>query len=244
MQQQANRVALVTGASRGIGRVTVKALAEAGYRVVATARSGALLDELQQEVEAAGGECLPVVADAADADDAARAVSTAADKFGRLDVLVNNAGIGILGPVVDTSIEDFDRQVASNLRSVFLHTRAAVPLMIAQGGGHLVNIASISGLKGFAGASSYVATKFAAVGFSRALDIELRPHNIKVTAICPAGVDTEWAIGTGLDRNEVAKIERLRPETIAESVLYAVSQPANARVTELVIYPMSEEGHQ
>lgn len=107
-----------------------------------------------------------------------------------------------------------------------------------------MNIASITGLKGFGGASVYAATKFATVGLSRSLDIELREKNIKVTAICPAGVETTWAFGTGLTREAVAGLDRLDPSTVAEAVIYAVKQPANARVTELVIYPMSEEGHQ
>lgn len=184
------------------------------------------------------------IGDATRQNDVERVIATTLSTYRRIDVLVNNAGIGILGRLVDTSIEDFDRQVAANLRSVFLYSRLAVPHMIAGGGGNLVNIASISGLKGFAGASAYVTTKFAVIGFSRSLDIELGPLGIKVTAICPAGVDTDWAIGTGLKREDVAKIDRLQPETIANAVLYAISQPANARITELVVYPMCEGGNQ
>lgn len=237
-------VALVTGASRGIGRATAVLLAKAGMRVVATARSEDNLKSLRSEIEGAGGTVTIAPGDATCQADVERVVATAMNAYGRIDVLVNNAGIGILGRLVDTPIEDFDRQVAANLRSVFLYSRLTVPHLIAGGGGNLVNIASISGLKGFAGASTYVATKFAVIGLSRSLDIELGPLGVKVTAICPAGVDTDWAIGTGLKREDVAKVDRLRPETIAEAVLYAISQPANARVTELVIYPMSEGGHQ
>jgi NAD(P)-dependent dehydrogenase (short-subunit alcohol dehydrogenase family) len=237
-------VALVTGASRGIGRATAVLLAKAGMRVVATARSEDDLKSLRGEIEGAGGTVTIAPGDATCQSDVERVVATAMNAYGRIDVLVNNAGIGILGRLVDTPVEDFDRQVAANLRSVFLYSRLTVPHLIAGGGGNLVNIASISGLKGFAGASTYVATKFAVIGLSRSLDIELGPLGVKVTAICPAGVDTDWAIGTGLKREDVAKVDRLRPETIAEAVLYAIAQPANARVTELVIYPMSEGGHQ
>lgn len=244
MNNITDKVALVTGASRGIGRATAILLAKAGARVVATARSEENLKSLANEVESSGGVVTIAVGDATRQTDVERVVTTAMNTYGRIDMLVNNAGIGILGRLVDCSIEDFDRQVAANLRSTFLYSRLTVPHLIAGGGGNLVNIASISGLKGFAGASIYVATKFAAIGFSRSLDIELGPLGIKVTAICPAGVDTDWAIGTGLTREDVAKVDRLRPETIADAVLYAVSQPPNTRITELVVYPMSEGGHQ
>lgn len=240
----AGRVALVTGASRGIGRATCVALAKAGAKVIGTARSADDLNSLQKELEEIGAASIVIAGDATTQPDVERVIKGAVDKFGRLDILVNNAGIGILGKLVETSVEDFDRQFAANFRSAFLYSRFAVPHLLKAGGANLVNIASISGLKGFAGASSYVATKFAAIGFSRSLDIELGPQGVKVTAICPAGVDTDWAIGTGLTREQVAKVDRLRPETIAEAVLYVVSQPANARVTELVVYPMSEGGHQ
>ncbi len=236
-----NQIALVTGASRGIGKATVAALIAEGAKVIATARSADALAGLADQF----GESVVVVpGDASSEADVDRVVKAGLDAFGRIDILVNNAGIGILGPLAETSIEDFDRQVATNVRSVFLYCHAVIPVLEAQGGGKIVNIASISGLKGFGGASVYVATKFATIGLSRSLDIELREKNIKVTAICPAGVDTDWAIGTGLTREGVAGLDRLAPSTIADAVVYAVKQPANARVTELVIYPMIEQGHQ
>ncbi len=236
-----NKVALVTGASRGIGRATVAALVAEGVKVIATARSVDQLAALSQQY----GDALVVVpGDAANEGDVERVIRTGIDAFGKIDILVNNAGIGILGLLAETSVADFDRQVATNFRSVFLYCRAVIPILESHGGGNIVNIASITGLKGFGGASVYAATKFATVGLSRSLDIELRERNIKVTAICPAGVETTWAFGTGLTSEAVAGLDRLNPDTIADAVIYAVKQPANARVVELVIYPMSEEGHQ
>ena len=235
------RIALVTGASRGIGRATVRALVAEGAKVVATARSTDALAALSKDY---GESIATVPGDAGSEVDVERVVQAGLDVFGRIDILVNNAGIGILGPLAETSSADFDLQVATNFRSVFLFCRAVIPVLESRGGGNIVNIASITGLKGFGGASVYAATKFATVGLSRSLDIELREKNIKVTAICPAGVETTWAFGTGLTREAVAGLDRLDPSTVAEAVIYAVKQPANARVTELVIYPMSEEGHQ
>jgi 3-oxoacyl-[acyl-carrier protein] reductase len=243
MSNITGKVALVTGASRGIGRATALSLAKAGARIVATARSEGDLVTLRQEIERDGGVATVVTGDATQERDVEHVVSAAIDAYGGLDILVNNAGIGILGKLADSAIADFDVQFAANVRSVFLFTRLAIPHLV-KARGNLVNIASISGVKGFGGASLYVASKFAVIGLSRSLDIELGSAGVKVTAICPAGVDTDWAIGTGLTRAQVATIDRLHPKTIADAVLYAVQQPANARVTELIIYPMSEGGHQ
>ena len=244
MRELRGQVGIVTGASRGVGRATAVLLAREGVRVVCTARSAGQLEEVGAEIKAAGGTALVVPGDAAREEDVARVVDRARNEWGRVDILVNNAGIGILGPLQDASAEDFDLTMAANVRSVFLYSRAVIPGMISQGGGSIINVASISGIKAFANVGVYCASKFAVVGLTRSMDLELREHNVKVTAICPAGIDTDWAIGTGLDRDEVAKLDRLRPETVAETILFAATQPANARVTELIVYPMSEEGHQ
>ncbi len=239
-----DRVAIVTGASRGVGRATAVLLAREGAKVVCTARTTPLLEEVAAAIAGAGGTALVAPGDASREEDVARVVGLARATWGRVDILVNNAGIGILGPLQGARTEDFDRTMAANVRSVFLYSRAVIPEMVAQGGGSIINVASISGIKAFANVGVYCASKFAVVGLTRSMDLELREHNIKVTAICPAGIDTDWAIGTGLYRDEVAKLDRLRPETVAETILFAATQPANARVTELIVYPMSEEGHQ
>jgi meso-butanediol dehydrogenase/(S,S)-butanediol dehydrogenase/diacetyl reductase len=238
------QVAIVTGASKGIGRATAAALAQEGATVVCTARNQDLLDRLVEEINRAGGTAIGIPGDVTREADVSRIVSSTLERFGRIDILVNNAGIGILAPLPNLSTEDYDRTMDTHMKGTFLYSRAVVPQMITQHGGHIVNIASISGLKGFARASVYCASKFAVIGFSRSLDLELREHNVKVCAICPAGVDTEWAIGTGLEREQVAGLDRLKPQTIAEAVLFAVTQPRNSRVTEIIVYPMCEEGHQ
>ena len=238
------RVAIVTGASRGIGRATAALLAAEGAHVVATARSEGDLAALVAEIADAGGAATAVAGDVTDPHLVSRVFAAADAAPGTFDILVNNAGIGVLGPLAEMSVEDFDRQLDVNVRSIFLFTKSAIPRLEARGSGNIVNIASISGLAGFAGATAYSATKWATIGMTRGLDKELSPKGIKVTAICPAGVDTQWAFGTGIDPVEVASVDRLAPDTIARSVLYALQQPANARVTEVVVYPMSENGHQ
>lgn len=238
------RVALVTGASRGIGRATATLIASEGAHVVATARSESDLASLVAEIEAAGGTATAVAGDVTDQDIVTRAFKAADAAPGTFDILVNNAGIGILGALAEMSVEDFDRQLDVNVRSIFLFTKEIIPRLEALGSGNIVNIASISGLAGFAGATAYSATKWATIGMTRGLDKELSPKGIKVTAICPAGVDTQWAFNTGIDPVEVSAVDRLAPETIAQSVLFALQQPKNTRITEVVVYPMSENGHQ
>ncbi len=244
MSSLQGRVALVTGASRGIGRATAELLAREGAHVVLTSRDQADLDVVAESIHATGGAATPVAADVGDAGQMERAFAAAEALEGRFDILVNNAGIGILGALTAMSDSDFDDQVRINIRSVFVGCRRMVPGLERLGGGNIVNIASISGLVGMAGASVYSMTKWATVGLSRALDKELSPRGIKVTAICPAGVETTWAFGTGIDPSEVADADRLTPSTIAEAVLFALRQPANARVSEIVVYPMSENSYQ
>lgn len=239
-----NRIAIVTGASRGIGRATAELLAKEGAHVVITARGREQLEEVADGIRKEGGKVTAIPGDVTNPDDVSRVFEAAQSEDGSLDILVNNAGIGILGSLSEMSIEDFDLQLDINVRSVFLYTRAIIPILSANGGGNIVNIASISGLAGMAGATAYSATKWATIGMSRGLDKELSPLGIKVTAICPAGVDTTWAFGTGIDPVDVTDADRLSPATIAESVLFAIKQPKNARVTEMVVYPMSENGHQ
>lgn len=244
MSQLQGRVALVTGASRGIGRATAELLAREGAHVVLTSRTQEAVDEVAAAIRADGGAATAVAADAGDTAAMERVFTVAESIEGRFDILVNNAGIGVLGQLTTMTDDDFDEQVRTNVRSVFLGCRRMVTVLERHGGGHIVNVASISGLIGMAGASVYSMTKWATVGLSRALDKELSPRGIKVTAICPAGVETTWAFGTGIDPSAVADADRLSPATIAETILFAIRQPANARISEVVIYPMSENSYQ
>ncbi|MCL4458713.1 MAG: SDR family oxidoreductase [Chloroflexi bacterium] len=244
MMKLQDQVAIVTGASKGIGRAISLSLAREGAAVVCMARTKSKLDELMEQIRSFGGMAMPIPGDVTVEADVERVVSETLREFGKVDILVNNAGIGILALLGDLSTKDYDLTMDTHMKGTFLFSRAVVKSMIAQHNGYIVNIASISGLKGFARASVYCASKFAVIGFSRSLDLELREHNIKVCAICPAGVDTDWAIGTGLEKEQVAGLDRLKPETIADAVLFAVTQPKNSRVTEIIVYPMVEEGHQ
>ncbi len=236
----AGSVVLVTGASAGIGQASVLALAGEGARLVVTARRQERLDELVARARAAGGEAVAVVGDARDAETAQRCVAVALDRFGQLDILVNNAGVGNYKNLVDTSPDEYDDLMDSNVRSTFVFSRYAAPPMIGRGTGTILMISSMAGIYGFPGEAVYCATKFAQVGFAQALDKELRPHGIKVGVICPGGVKTEFALGRGRTEESVAASGMLEPEDVAGAVLLACTQSPGSRIIEIQMRTMAE----
>ncbi|MBN1452498.1 MAG: SDR family oxidoreductase [Anaerolineales bacterium] len=236
----AGKVALITGASAGIGRASAIALAGEGASLVLTARRNERLEELASLVKKAGGEATLVVGDAREEEVAQHAVAAAKDTFGSLDILINNVGVGNYKNLIDTSAEEYDEMMDSNMRSSFLFTRYAVPVMIEQGTGTILIISSMAGVYGFAGEAVYCATKFAQVGFAQALDKELRPYGIKVGAICPGGVKTEFALGKGRTEQSVAQSGMLEPEDVAGAVLLACTQSPGSRIIEVQMRTMQE----
>ena len=234
------KVALITGASAGIGRASAIALAGEGASLVLTARRQERLEELTTQVKEVGGRATFVVGDAREEAVAQQAVAAAKDTFGSLDILINNVGIGNYKNLIDTSAEEYDEMMDSNMRSSFLFTRHAVPVMIEQGSGTILLISSMAGVYGFAGEAVYCATKFAQVGFAQALDKELRPHGIKVGAICPGGVKTEFALGKGRTEQSVAESGMLEPEDVAGAVLLACTQSPGSRIIEVRMRTMQE----
>jgi len=233
-------VVLVTGASAGIGWASAIALAREGANLVVTARRKDRLAALAREAEPAGVRVATVVGDACEEATAIAAVAAARDQFGRLDILINNVGVGIYKNIVDTSAAEYDTLVNTNVRSTFLFTRHAVPVMIEQKRGTILMISSMAGKYGFAGEAVYCATKFAQIGLAQALDKELRPHGIKVGAICPGGVKTEFALGAGRTEAGVAASTMLEPGDVANAVVLACTQPAGSRIIEIQMRTMSE----
>ena len=234
------KTALITGASAGIGRASALALAQEGANIVLTARRQERLDELVSAVQKAGGKAVSIIGDATAEETAQKCVDTAIKTFGTLDILINNVGVGNYKNLVDTSAAEYDEMMDSNVRSTFLFTRHAVPLMINQHSGTVLMISSMAGKYGFAGEAVYCATKFAQVGFAQALDKELRPHGIKVGVICPGGVKTEFALGKGRTEQGVAKSGMLEPEDVASAVLLACTQSPNSRIIEVQMRTMDE----
>jgi NADP-dependent 3-hydroxy acid dehydrogenase YdfG len=234
------KTALITGASAGIGWASAVALAGEGANIVLTARREARLKELEELVRQAGGQAISIIGDATQEAVAQQCVNAAVQTFGTLDILINNVGVGNYKNLIDTSAAEYDEMVDTNVRSTFLFTRYAVPVMIAQHSGTILMISSMAGLYGFAGEAVYCATKFAQVGFAQALDKELRPHGIKVGAICPGGVKTEFALGKGRTEQGVAASGMLEPEDVAGAVLLACTQGPNSRIIEIQMRTMAE----
>ena len=234
------KVAIVTGASAGIGRASALALAAEGARVVITARRQERLDALASEINAMNTQAYPVAGDANDEVTAKRCVETALNEAGRIDILLNNAGMGNYKNLADTSLEEYDQLMNTNMRTTFIFSRQVVPVMLLQKQGTILMISSMAGLYGFANQAVYCATKFAQVGFAQSLDKELRPSGIKVGVICPGGVKTEFAIGTGRTEESVAQSTMLEATDVAEAVLLACTQAPGSRIIEIQMRTMSE----
>jgi len=234
------KVALITGASAGIGLAIARRFLAEGADVAVVARRGERLAAFADEARQAGRRCAVIVGDAREETTARQAVQTTLDTLGQIDLLVNNAGMGIYAPLVETSADDYDQMMNTNMRSTFLFTRYTVPSMLERGAGTIINVSSMAGVMGFAGEAAYCASKFAQVGFTQALDRELRPRGIKVGVVCPGGVKTEFAIGSGRTEEGVASSGMLEAEEVAEAVLLMATQPASARIIEIRMRPMVE----
>lgn len=239
-QRLSGSVCLITGASAGIGKACALTLANEGASLVLTARRKQRLDELVEMIQSTAGRAVTVIGDVREEETARRAAAAAKEHFGAVHFLINNAGMGNYKQLIDTSAEEYDEMMDTNVRSTFLFTRHTVPLMIEQKSGMILMISSMAGIYGFAGEAVYCATKFAQVGFAQALDKELHPHGIRVGVICPGGVKTEFALGKGRTPEGVAQSGMLDPEDVAAAVLLACTQPAHSRIIEIQMRPMSE----
>jgi 3-oxoacyl-[acyl-carrier protein] reductase len=227
--------ALVTGATHGIGRAAAFALGRAGYRVGVCARTAGRVESLVAELRAAGLEAAGGGADVADPGQVTAVVEHVSKSLGEIGVLINNAGVLIARPIEDLTLEDWDATMATNLRGLFLMTRAVLPPMRARGRGDIVNVASLAARNGFAGGSAYAASKHAVLGFGRSLMLELRKEGIRVITVCPGSVDTGMLRDQPMLRSDPARI--LQPEDVAETILHSLRLPHRAMVSEVDIRP-------
>lgn len=234
------KIALVAGASRGIGAATSEALAKAGATVVLAARNGEELNALAGRLQESGARALAVPADLTREQDVERLKAAALDHFGRVDILVNNAGVGKYGPLSSLTAADYDWMMNTNMRSSFLCTQAFLPGMLARREGWIVFVGSVAGLKGLPHEAVYCASKFAQMGFAQALDYETREQGVKVSVVAPGGVHTHFALGTGRTPGDPMLDNMMDAEDIAQAVLFAVTQPPKARVFLIGMRPMSE----
>lgn len=240
MGKLSGKVALITGASAGIGHAAALALASEGADLVVTARRQERLEGLAAAAAKAGVKTVCVPGDMTEEATAKAAVEAAIKTFGRIDILIANAGVGNYKNLVDTSVAEYDAMMDGNMKSTWLITRHTVPVMTAQKDGLILLVSSMAGVYGFAGEATYCATKFAQVGFAQGLDKELRPHGIKVGTINPGGVKTEFAIGKGRTEEGVAASEMLEAEDVAAAILFAATQPKLARIIQIQMRTMAE----
>ena len=232
---QSPATALVTGATEGIGRATALALGGAGYRLALCARTAARLDALVAELRRAGIEAAGVPADVGDPDQVSAAVGRLAAQVCEIDVLVNNAGVLIARPVEELTLEEWDVTMTTNLRGLFLTTRAVLPGMRSRRRGTIVNVASLAGRNGFAGGTAYAASKHGVLGFSRSLMLEVRKDGIRVVAVCPGSVATGMLRDQPMLKSDPERI--LQPEDVAETIVHAIRLPDRAMVSELDVRP-------
>ncbi len=239
------RVVAITGASSGIGEATALACARAGAAVALAARRTDRIENLAERIAGDGGRALAVTADVGEEAQARAFVQRTHDDLGRLDVLVNNAGVMLLGPIENAPTEEWRRMIHVNLFGVLYCTHAALPLMRQQGSGHIVNVSSVAGRVARLGSGVYNLTKWGVGAFSESLRQEMVPLGVRVTLIEPGAVATELP---GHNRPEVleqmaksfAGVTPLAAEDIATAILYAIAQPPNVAVNEILVRPTGQ----
>ena len=231
-QPIAGQVALVTGASRGIGLAIARRLGQMGGRVAICARTAKTLERAAEEMHQAGVETLAVPADVTRSGEVAALVQRTRESLGPIDILVNNAGVGIHGPVHQLREADWDTVLDTNLKAVFLVSKAVAPEMIRRRAGHIINISSLAGKNAFAGGGIYCASKWGLLGLTYCMAEDLRGHGIRVSAICPGTVETEFSPHTGKDPARM-----LQPDDVAHAVAALVTQAPRSFISEVLLRP-------
>jgi len=226
------RIALVTGASRGIGRAIARTLGRMGAMLSLCARDSQKLQSARQELEAEGAKVLALPADVSRPDELISLVQTTERSLGPIEILVNNAGIGHFAPIQEASEADWDATLDTNLKAVFLLSKAVAPGMISRRSGHIINIASLAGKNAFAGGSVYCASKWGLLGLTQCAAEDLRPYGIRVSAICPGSVATDFSPHSGKDPGKM-----LQPEDVAHAVEMILTQAQQSFISEVLLRP-------
>jgi len=251
-QELDRTVALVTGASSGIGQATARALAVRGAKLALVARRTDRLEELAGEIADSGGTALPIEADVSDREQAVAAVDRAVEELGRLDVLVNNAGVMLLGPVVDAPVEEWEQMVEVNLLGLLYTAHAALPHLLKAAEddprrvADLVNISSVAGRMARKGSGVYNATKHGVGAFSESLRQEVTGRHLRVSLVEPGAVATELQSHNRPEvRDEIEKrfvdMDILQSEDIADAIAYVVTRPRHVAINEVLVRPTQQE---
>ncbi len=226
------KVAFVTGASGGIGAAVSRSLVAAGVKVGMASRRGDDLD--------LGDDAYGLVCDVREPEQVDAAVAATVERFGRLDIVVANAGVGAYGPFLDLKPEYLEEMIDVNLKGTLYAVRAALPHLLASGEGDVVTLASEAGRRGLPYEAVYCASKFGQVGFTRALDHELREQGVRCTNVCPGGVATDFALEEGRGRSHDVLAGMMTAEDVAEVVMFVLTRPRNHRILETAFRPVSE----
>jgi 3-oxoacyl-[acyl-carrier protein] reductase len=227
-------VAAVTGSNKGIGKGIARKFAKEGYDVVLFGRDTKSLKETENELKEFGTEIMSFAGNVADESFAENSVRRIEEKFGRIDHLINNAGLGIFSNLVDARLDDFKKQVDANMYGVFNFSKAVLPGMMKRKSGSIINIASLAGKNAFTGGSMYSATKHAVLGLTRCLMLEAREYNIRVAAICPGSVDTRFNFSSSMKPN---REKVLQADDVADSVFAVIKLPVRALISEIDLRP-------
>ena len=237
---------VITGASSGMGAAAARHLAGKGAAVVLGARRTDRIEALVAEITDAGGKAIAVATDVTKREDLLRLVDAAVDTYGRVDVIINNAGVMPLSPLERVKVDEWDQMIDVNLKGVLYGVAAALPHMIAQKSGHIINVSSVAGHKLFGGSAVYSATKFAVRALSEGLRQEMAPHNIRTTIISPGAVKTELL--DHISETDVQKANQdyvaeigVPAETLARLVAFAINEPEDVGVNEILFRPTAQE---
>ncbi len=241
-----NKTALITGATSGIGRATALALANNGYDVIITGRRNERLLKLQLEIETTNKvKALPLCFDIRNNDEVTKAIASLPKEWQKIDVLINNAGLAAgLNTIQEGSLADWEQMIDTNVKGLLYISKQIMPLMIARGKGHIVNIGSIAGKETYPNGNVYCATKHAVESLTKAMRIDLNPHGIKVSAICPGMVETEFSIVRLKDETANEKVydgfTPLTAEDIAETIAFMVTRPPHVNIADVLIFPTAQ----
>ena len=233
-----DKIAIVTGGGRGIGRAAALAFAQEGAHLVLVARSVSEIEAVAEEVRSVGREALPVQTDVANKSDVDSMVQQTLERFGKVDILVNNAGVAVHNPIPDIREEDWDLNINVNLKSVFLCTQAVFTHMCEQGSGYIVNVSSLAGKYYPYKMAAYGAAKWGVVGLTGITQVEGRPHGVRAILVRPGPVDTKMR----RDNHDDDLDKLLQPEDISEAILLSVTQHPRAYTPVFDVYPFENPG--
>jgi len=237
MEELKGRVVLVTGGGRGLGEAVCQTLSSAGASIVVADIRPDLAEKVAQAIQASGKEAIALPLDVTNEEQAQDTVKKIVAKSGRLDALINNAGTDVTLSIEELSITDWDRVLAVNLRGPFIMSKFALPVMKEQASGYIINITSTAAKRAWANASAYHASKWGLLGFSHALHVEARPHNIKVTALVAGGMRTPFL----LERFPDIDVSTLQdPKNVAQTIRFLLSSPTETVIPEMMVLPMRE----